>query len=475
MLLTQNIVAEAEAADGFFSDETVQLSYGEFVQRVQRLKKAIAQQQGEQQVNCVALHLGNDLTSLSMLLALMQQAISFAVLPTNNTGTDGAEADDWPAFCDASPDWTALREGGGSKPLVLRDAALENKSKALGGCIYVQTSGTTGVPKWVVFKQSTLVENAGGVTRRLGFDAQDRVLIPVPICHMYGLGAALVPTILGGASVHLVSRGDPLSVLQAERDADPNHVFLAPSQCRAILALRRRPRLYRTVVIGGDRLPDEFAEKFETLHGPIVGLYGTSELGVIASAMPPGPSGGGQGNALMPLDGAAIVIEESDELGPKTQIGRIMVQHQAGFLGYADRSGQMLTQAPKSYPTNDLGYLLPDGSLTVIGRADNSIKRDGHWVHLGEIEECLGNVDGVVEAAVVPAGQTRRGTGIVAFCVMNTEERNTISELRRHYLDNLPIRAVPDHIKIVRAFDRLPSGKVDRLALVVAAEDLIDN
>jgi len=100
-------------------------------------------------------------------------------------------------------------------------------------------------------------------------------------------------------------------------------------------------------------------------------------MGAIAAADPASDADRRRRDIGPPLNNLELFIEgdESEDSGPVT--GPIFVKHGAGYLGYAGATGEIQTPAPERHPTNDLSYISPEGDLSVIGRADNRIKRDG--------------------------------------------------------------------------------------------------
>ena len=455
MLLTKDLIARAEAGSRFVADDAEQLSYAELDARVDAVAAEMATQGWAAPGCTVALPLTNDIAGIAALLALFRRSISVALLPADD---DGAT----PEFCSAR-----LITGDMSAVDVNPEARrLEGEP-----IVYLRTSGSTGAPKWVAITRDKLILNADGVRDRMSLSPEDCVLIPVPVYHMYGLGAALLPTLLGGASLRVTGRGDPLSILQAERAVNPNMAYMIPSQCRALQPLRRTARKYRGIVVATGRLSPEFAEKFEEMNGPVAGLYGSTEMGAIAAADPASDGDRRRRDIGPPLNNVQVYVDadQTDEDGVAS--GPIFVDHGAGYLGYADATGTITAPAPDRHPTGDLGFISDLGDLSVVGRADNRIKRDGLWVLLGEVDACIADAEGVGEVAVVTAGQTRRGVGVVAYVV--AERGSDVSEeaLLQHCQDNLAGHAVPDLIVKIDAFGRLASGKTDLRALAADAAE----
>ncbi len=423
----------------------------------------------------LCLPLSSTLGSLAALLAVLQTGASAALLPR----ADVAPAEDgttpWtdlaPAFCEAvllPPD---AAQGADS----LRIVPLPGGPRPRGeDRIFLRTSGTTGTPKWVSHTATNLLGNARAVVARMGLSPADRVMIPVPIHHMFGLGAGLLPALLAGATIHLVPRGNPLDFFQAQRGFAPTAIFMVPSQCRSVLTLGRKAGRARVVVVAGDRLSPDEAAAFEADHGTLVALYGSTELGAITASAPSDPAALRHATAGTPLDGMTLALDPGD-LPPEAEGARPMkVRAAFGLEGYVDpATGTLRDPAPAVWTTGDLIRLHPGDRpgdwIEVMGRSDHAVNRDGLLVHMGQIESCLTRHAGVVQAAVVTAGTTRRGAGLTAFCALARPGLTDTDAILAHARAELPARAVPDHVVILPALPMLASGKVDRRALAAQA------
>ncbi|HVR98865.1 MAG TPA: class I adenylate-forming enzyme family protein, partial [Thermoanaerobaculia bacterium] len=121
------------------------------------------------------------------------------------------------------------------------------------------------------------------------------------------------------------------------------------------------------------------------------------------------------------------------------------------------------------FETGDLARVRDDGYLEVLGRAGLSVKRDGLLVVFADVEAAVEKVDGVRRAVLVAAGESRRGSRLVAVCLTDHDEGNGEAlrpeTVRQKCFDLLPRYAVPDEVQIVDSLPHLPSGKVDRRAV----------
>ena len=124
------------------------------------------------------------------------------------------------------------------------------------------------------------------------------------------------------------------------------------------------------------------------------------------------------------------------------------------------------------FETGDLARIRDDGYVEVLGRSGLSVKRDGLLVVFADVEAAVEKVEGVQRAVIVAAGESRRGSRLVAVCLAAPQgEAPRPEAVRQRCFELLPLYAVPDEVVILESLPELPSGKVDRRAL----RDLIAN
>lgn len=353
--------------------------------------------------------------------------------------------------------------------------------------IYLRTSGSTGTPKLVVHHQPRFWNNVKGCRERLQLNANDRVAIPVPLFHMYGLGAAFLPSLLTGASVDLQKGANLLRYIQREQQFDPTVAFLTPVFCKMLLQGRRSSRPYRFTVVAGDRVQSETFEQYEAKFGCLVRLYGSTEMGVIATASPDDTVEMRSNYVGLPLEGVSFKLEKPQEDVPAEMegVGELWCQNKSGFEGYVDREGNaLLTDLPQReelstdpvketgalslswFRTKDFAHISTDGRVMVIGRCDHSVNRDGLLVFFSDVERAIDSLETVERSVVVTKGESSRGKGLVAYCVPTQGSSPTEADIRTHCFECLPKRAIPDAIVLLDTLPLLPNGKIDRQTLM---------
>lgn len=342
------------------------------------------------------------------------------------------------------------------------------------GHLFLRTSGSIGTPKLAVYTHARLLGNAVHCIGRLGMTAQDRIAIPVPLAHMFGLGAGLLPAIAAGASVRMVEGANLLRYLEHERGYRPTIGFFTPALCAMLVRQRSAPDHYRHVVVAGDRLPREVFEAAELRFRRVLNLYGSTEMGAISVADAESCEGPRSTTVGTPLPGVELRLDGVDDgIEAPAGAGVIACRHPYGFEGYVDGEGGAWTGEPPLrdgwYRTRDLGRLHDGGYLEVLGREDHSVNRDGRLVVLAEVERAMEQLPGVERAVTVLGGEQLRGRAIVAYCALRDGHGLDASRVRDACAGVLPPYAIPDQVVITSALPLLANGKVDRKALAAQA------
>lgn len=504
--LIEQIATAEQTEMNFLTDGQFSCTYGELPARLAMLD-AYFQQQGIGAATCLAVECPNSVPGALTILYLLQQGIGFVLLPPAEQEEQASELKPLPHFCaqrlvvkraaaskNMTPVMTSdiVRDGAGDAAWAYTPAqflVLESNPNYQPpptdfhpvGKLFLRTSGSMGASKLVVHSQTKLLDNARNCVTKYHFTSADRAVIPVPIAHMYGLGAEFLPAILVGASIDLQDRTNLLKYLEREKQFQPTIAFVTPTICDMLLKGFKRPRTtYKVIVTSGQRIGEALFCAFdERVNGRLVNQYGSSEMGATA-ACNPGDSLEHKATTIgHPMANVQLAIHERSD-GMRTAedgSGELYCQHPYGFAGYVDETGAWLYQAEPNqwYATGDLAKRLPDGSIQVVGRAGNSVNRRGYLVQFADIEQRMEKIADIEHVIVVHAagktngetsGENKQGERIAAFCVLKPSAMTTVVQLRQHCFDLLPAYAVPDDILLIETLPLLPSGKVDRRALM---------
>ncbi|MCP5045834.1 MAG: acyl--CoA ligase, partial [bacterium] len=291
----------------------------------------------------------------------------------------------------------------------------------------------------------------------------DRVMIPVPLYHMYGFGAAFLPAIIAGASVHLLENTNIIKYLEGENQFKPNISFMTPVLCEMSTRTRKGSYPYRAVVTAGDRINKTAFETFEQRFGRLVNLYGSTELGAIATSNLSDPLDTRSDGIVQPMPGVDIRLKG-------TGVSGLVCIHDSGFETYVDKHGTPIPPDPRTgFDTKDLAKIIDPQRFKVVGRTGNSINRNGILVAFSEVESLMEQGIEDVQYAIVVTNEeeSARGRKLAAYCQLKprTGAHSTGKDIRSRCFDIMLRHMVPDKVVVMEEIPRLPNGKFDRKKL----------
>jgi long-chain acyl-CoA synthetase len=369
------------------------------------------------------------------------------------------------------------------------DATGEARQPVRGGedvAVLCYTSGTAGVPRGVMLSHRALLSNVEQCARLkpAPVTATDRVLLVVPLFHLYGLGPGLLQAAAAGATAVLMDSFGTERALSVCAEHRVTTVVGVPAMYQALAAasaarLAEGLSTLRLLTSGAAPLPPAVLSAIKQATGlSVFEGYGLTETGpVLTSTLVGGVAKPGSvGQALPgvelrlvdsdgnPLGAPADPDEEGwfDEDEPET--GRVAARGPNLFSGYwPDGAGG--PDEDGWFTTGDVGYLDADGDLRLVDRANDLIIVNGFNVYPNEVEHVLDELPDVVESAAVGVPDERTGEQVVAVVVLRAGSELTEDEVREHCAAHLARFKVP---RVVRFVDELPhsaTGKVRRASL----------
>jgi long-chain acyl-CoA synthetase len=355
--------------------------------------------------------------------------------------------------------------------------------------LLIYTSGTTGRPRGVQLSHRAVLANRAQIAalRPAPVLPVDRVLLSLPLFHVFGLAAGFLQACSAGATVVLTERFDPAHVAEVLVRQRVSGVAGVPSMFRALLELppaelRAATAGLRLCTSGGAPLPPQWLEEFRTVTGlPIYEGYGLTEGGpvITMNAVGGAPKPGSVGRALpgvelrlvdtegRPIDAVAAPdptdIDE-DVSDPASDTGLVAVRGPNLFSGYwPDGAGG--PDAEGWFRTADVGFLDADGDLHLVDRSSDLVIVNGFNVYPREVEQVLAELPAVAEAAVVGVPDENTGEAVKAVLVPAEGAQLTEEEVLAHCAERLARFKVPTLIEFTDALPRTPTGKVARRQL----------
>lgn len=322
------------------------------------------------------------------------------------------------------------------------------------------TSGTTGAPKGAVLSHGNLLASAEALRIAWRWTSNDRLILPLPLFHMHGLGVGLHGTLLNGASAVLLHKFDVDGVLDAITAHDGTLFFGVPTMHTRLAESPRAPELgkLRLVVSGSAPLPAELHQRMQELTGnPVLERYGMTETAMLIS----NPYDGERraGTVGFPLPGVELRVDA--EPG---QPGDVLVKGPNVFSGYWRRPAvNREIFVDGFFRTGDIGFIDEDGYLTLSGRAKELIITGGYNVYPREVEDAIRSHPAVDDVAVTGTPSAEWGETVTAWLVLEEGAvAPTADALRSHVDDLLAPFKQPRIVHIVDALPRNALGKVQK-------------
>lgn len=298
------------------------------------------------------------------------------------------------------------------------------------------TSGSAGRPKAVLHTYANHYYSALGANRNMPFGPDDRWLLTLPLYHAGGL-AIVFRAALGGGAVVIPEPG--ASLASVVRSVEPTHLSLVPTQLSRLLSdkpcldvLRRA----KAILVGGAPFPAALAKRAGEKGLPLFTTYGSTEMAsqVTTTHASDPPERRFTAGRVLPYRELRIAAD-----------GEICVRGETRFKGIVTQEGLVQPfDAEGWYATGDLGQLDADGYLTVLGRKDNLFISGGENIQPEEIERALCDLQGVLDAIVVPVPHPEYGERPVAFVRMTDGAPPDGGRLARELAKNLERFKIPN-------------------------------
>ncbi len=347
------------------------------------------------------------------------------------------------------------------------------------GVIY--SSGTTGVPKGIERDHESIVTELVGWCLELGLTRHSQFYIGRPIYYTGGLVLALSPLLVAGTIILNDFQHDELEE-EVWRDYQRTlesfsieFAFFVPEQLRKFLhiAAAQHSRTARTIITMG--APITGSEKLHVKRDfgcDIIESWGNSEsLGTITDPEDVHIRSDSIGRPFV-TDEMFVVDENCQPVTPRL-LGRLAGSENAGFLRYCNRPEEtILVKKNELIISEDVGYQDEEGYFYIRGRSQNSIVLlDGSTVFLEDLDKGLRELPMIRECSVIPKrGDDGKPTVFVALVLVEGQEASGWENAVRQQLGS---QITLEQIRLLNELPRLPSFKINRLAIEQGFDDSI--
>ncbi len=328
----------------------------------------------------------------------------------------------------------------------------------------ILTSGTTGTPKGAQRTSPDGLMALAAVLDMIPFRRGSTMMIAAPLFHSWGFFHFVVslPT---ASTMVLRRRFDPEGTLAAIERSRADVLGAVPVMVQRILGLpdevlgRYKLPSLRVVSLSGSALPGELAiEWMDRFGDTIYNLYGWTEV-AYATVATPADLRAAPGTAGRPPRGTVVkLLDDQGVEGPRGEVGRIFVGNEMRMEGYTGGGSKESIDGLLS--SGDVGHIDEDGRLFVDGRDDEMIVSGGENVFPREVEDCLADLDGIREVAVIGVDDEQFGQRLAAFVVLETGAALDEADLAAHVKANLASYKTPREVEFLDELPRNATGKV---------------
>ncbi len=338
------------------------------------------------------------------------------------------------------------------------------------------TSGTTGFPKGATLSHHNILNNGYMVGESLGLTAQDRLVIPVPLYHCFGMVMGNLGCITHGTTMIYPNDGfDPLLTMTAVAEERATGLYGVPTMFIAMLDHPQRGELdlasLRTGIMAGATCPIEVMRRvISELHmGEVQIAYGMTETSPVS--LQTGPDDDLErrvttvGRTQPHLENT--IIDAAGNTVARGEIGELCTRGYSVMLGYWNNpeGTRQTIDAAGWLHTGDLATMDPHGYVCIAGRNKDMIIRGGENVYPRELEEFFFTHPAVADVQVIGIPDERYGEEIVAWIKCHPGHVVDALELQAWCKGRIAHFKTPRHFKFVDEFPMTVTGKVQKFRM----------
>ncbi len=339
------------------------------------------------------------------------------------------------------------------------------------------TSGTTGYPKGATLSHHGILNNAYSVAHLMRFTHNDRLVIPVPLYHCFGMVMGNLGCMTHGATMIYTSEGfEAKAVLEAVQEERATALYGVPTM---FIAELEHPDFatydlssLRTGIMAGPPCPVEVMKKVNTLmHMHEVEIcYGMTEVSPVSTqtrADAPFDKRVSTVGQVHPHLEVKIIDPATGQVVPVGTPGELCSRGYSIMLGYWNNqeATHQAIDAARWMHSGDLAVMDEEGYINIVGRIKDMIIRGGENVYPREIEEFLYTHPKISDVQVIGVPDARYGEEIMAWVPLREGETASSEELREYCRDKIAHYKIPRYVKFVEAFPTTVTGKVQKFVM----------
>lgn len=371
--------------------------------------------------------------------------------------------------------WAALAGRAGEVEVVAYEA--RQQGLQFDQPVNIQyTSGTTGAPKGATLSHYNILNNGYMVGESLGLTERDRMVIPVPLYHCFGMVMANLGCMTHGSTlIYPNDAFDPLLTLQAVAEERATALYGVPTMFIAELDHPRRGEFdlssLRTGIMAGATCPIEVMRRvIDEMHmGEVQIAYGMTETSPVSL----------QTGAADDLERRVTsvgrtqprletkVIDSEGATLPRGEVGELCTRGYSVMIGYWNNPKATAESIDSDgwMHTGDLAVMDEQGYVRIVGRSKDMIIRGGENIYPRELEEFFFTHPAVADVQVIGVPCSKYGEEIVAWVRLHPGHAASEDELREWAKARIAHFKVPRHFRFVDEFPMTVTGKVQKFRM----------
>jgi fatty-acyl-CoA synthase len=339
------------------------------------------------------------------------------------------------------------------------------------------TSGTTGFPKGATLSHHNILNNGYFVARLMNFTSRDRLVIPVPLYHCFGMVMGNLGCISHGATmIYPAEAFDADAVLATIAEERATALFGVPTMFIACLSSPAFGKTdfssLRTGIMAGAPCPVEVMRKVKTsMHMPDVEIaYGMTETSPVSMQTRIGTPLDKQVStvgSVHPHVEIKIVDPETGLVVPRGALGEFCTRGYSVMLGYwnNEEATRSSIDAARWMHTGDLAVMDAEGYVNIAGRIKDMVIRGGENVYPREIEEFLYRHPSIKEVSVIGVPDPKFGEELMAWVQVKEGAQLTEEQVKDFCRGQIAHYKVPRYVKFVNEFPMTVTGKIQKFRM----------
>ncbi|SEG91120.1 fatty-acyl-CoA synthase [Nonomuraea solani] len=338
------------------------------------------------------------------------------------------------------------------------------------------TSGTTGFPKGATLSHHNILNNGYFVGELIHYTEQDRVCLPVPFYHCFGMVMGNLSATSHGSCIVIPSPGfDPEATLSAVQQERCTSLYGVPTMFIAELAQAAKFDLssLRTGIMAGSPCPVEVMKRVvgEMNMREVAICYGMTETSPVSTMTRSDDDLARRTETVgrvMPHVEVKIVDPETRLTVPRGEPGELCTRGYSVMLGYWNEPAKTAEaiDAARWMSTGDLATMDDAGYVNVVGRIKDMIIRGGENVYPREIEEFLYGHPDIADVQVIGVPDEKFGEEVMAWIVMRPDtEPLTAERVKDYCAGRLAHFKIPRYVHVTDAFPLTVTGKIRKVEM----------